>query len=131
MAQSNLSSHSLSPRINRRSPASASEDDFHHRTSSAVRTASPGINIAYSSEEELLHQRASSSTPERQLGSDVPATDPERHATVISEDPEHAVDAHISKLLKLLFGMQVVAYSKAIVGVLGWSELCPFMSQIN
>jgi hypothetical protein len=99
MAQNNLSRHSPRPHdglgVNWSSPTFARREGPHHRASSSVRTASPGLNIASRSDEELLHERAPTSTPEYQLGSTVPATSPEHHAFVASGDPGNAVDAHV------------------------------------
>ena len=99
MAQDNLSRHSPRPYdglgVNWPSPTRARREGSHHRASSSVRTASPGLNIASRSDEDLLQERASTSTPEGQLGSFVPATNLRRRASVASEDPANAVDAHV------------------------------------
>src|SRR2546423_1198394 len=99
MAQNNLSRHSPRPQdglsVNWSSPTLARREDSHHRASSSVRTTSPGLNITSRSDEELLHERAPTSIPEHQLGSLVPATNPEHHAFVPSGDPGDAVDSRV------------------------------------
>src|SRR5271156_5125606 len=99
MAQNNLSRHSPRPQdglgVNWSSPTLVRREGSHHRASSSVQTASPGLNFASRSDEELLHERAPTPTPEPQLGSFVPATNREHHAFVASADPGDAVDARV------------------------------------
>ena len=67
----------------------------HHRASSSVRTASPEPNIASCSDEEPLCERGPTSTPEPQLGSRVPATEPGHDAFIAGADPGNTVDANV------------------------------------
>jgi hypothetical protein len=81
--------------VNWSSPPRAQREGSHHRASSSVRTTSPGPNITFRSDEDLLQERAQTSTPEDRLGSVIPATNIGRRAPVASEDPANAVDARI------------------------------------
>jgi hypothetical protein len=88
MAQTNLSRHSPRPYdglgVNWSPPTRAQREGSHHRASSSVRTTSPGPNITFRSDEDLLQERAPTPTPEDQPGS-----------VVANEDPGNAVDAHV------------------------------------
>src|SRR4051812_343457 len=99
MAQNDFSRHSPRPYdrlgVNWSSSTPSRREGSHHRASSSVRTTSPGLNVAFGSNEELLDERAPTSTPEHQLGSFVPATHPGRNASVAGEDPGNAVDADV------------------------------------